>query len=156
MVVSVSDIRLARVRKAEGVPHPVRRQNATKKTLERYKGKAFDWAKGITCVHMARAHLRNMGHRPPGLPRFRSALGAKKAMQERGWQSVTEMLDSLLPRIAPAQMVLGDIAVVPGDAGMESIMISVGPRKVMGWLPDGSAVVVYDAPASEFTAAWRV
>jgi hypothetical protein len=138
------------------IPELVRRKAATEKTLQRYRGKAFDWAKGVTCVHLARAHLRNMGHKPPTIPRFRSALGAKKAMQERGWGSVSDMLDQLLVRIAPAQMVLGDLAVVPGDAGMDAILVCAGPRKVFGWREDAPVLVVLDVSMGEMTGAWRV
>ena len=133
-----------------------RRRVATEKTLERYRGKVFDWSKGITCVHLARFHLRNMGHKPETLPRFRSALGAKKALKERGWSSVADMLDSMMPRIAPAQMVLGDLAIVPGDAGMDSIFICAGPLKVFGWREDRPELVVLDVGLDEFTGAWRV
>ena len=66
-------------------PELERRRLATLKTIERYQGKAFDWSKGVTCVHLARFHLRNMAHKPPSIPRFRSLHGAKAAMKERGW-----------------------------------------------------------------------
>lgn len=133
-----------------------RRRVATEKTLDRYRGKVFDWSKGVTCVHLARFHLRNMGHKPETLPRFRSALGAKKALKERGWSSVADMLDSMMPRIAPAQMVLGDLAIVPGDAGLDSIFICAGPLKVFGWREDRPDLVVLDVGLDELTGAWRV
>lgn len=133
-----------------------RRRVATEKTLARYRGKVFDWSKGITCVHLARAHLRNMGHKPETLPRFRSALSAKKALKERGWSSVADMLDSMMPRIAPAQMLLGDLAIVPGQEGLDAILISAGPLKLMGWHPETGAFVLYDDGISEVTGAWRV
>src|SRR5690606_24837107 len=70
------------------LPELERRRAAVEMTLARYRGKPFDWSRGITCVHLARAHLRNMGHKPPTVPRFRSALGAKRALKERGWNDV--------------------------------------------------------------------
>lgn len=94
----------------------LRREAATSATLERYKGKAFDWATGITCVHLARCQMRKMGHTPPTLPRFRSLFAAKQALAERGWSNVTDMLDGVLgveARIPPARMLLGDLAVLP-------------------------------------------
>ncbi|RDC66559.1 hypothetical protein HME9302_00010 [Alteripontixanthobacter maritimus] len=45
-----------------------RRRVATEKTLTRYRGKAFDWKTGVTCVHLARVHLKNMGHKPQTMP----------------------------------------------------------------------------------------
>ena len=133
-----------------------RRRAATEKTLARYRGKAFDWSAGVTCVHLARQHLRNMGHKVPTLPRFRSALAAKRALKERGWASVAEMLNSLLPYIRPAEMVLGDLAVVPGDAGLDAIFVCAGPRKVFGWREDADGLVVLDVSMDEMTGAWRV
>lgn len=132
-----------------------RRRVATEKTLARYRSKTFDWSKGITCVHLARAHLRNMGHRPETLPRFRSALSAKKALKERGWSSVADMLDSMMPRIAPAQMLLGDLAIVPGDAGLDAIFVCAGPLKVFGWREDFPQMVILDIGLDELTGAWR-
>lgn len=145
-----------RGRGATRLPELERRKQATEATLERYRDKAFDWSTGITCVHLARFHLRNMGHKPPSLPRFRSALGAKKAMQERGWSSVTEMLDSMLTRIAPAQMMLGDLAVFEGDHGLEAIMVCAGPQRVFGWREDEPGLVVLGVGMEELTGAWRV
>lgn len=133
-----------------------RRRIATEKTLMRYRRKEFDWSKGITCVHLARAHMRNMGHRPPGLPRFRSALGAKKAMKERGWGSVSQMLDSLLPRIVPARMVLGDLAAVEGDAGLDAVFICAGPRRLFGWREDRPGAVMLEVRLDQVKGAWRV
>lgn len=138
------------------LPPLEKRRAATEKTLARYRHKAFDWQAGITCVHMARYQMRNMGHRPQGLPRFRSALGAKKALRERGWQSVTDMLDSMLPRIAPAQMLIGDLAAVPGDNGLDSIMICAGPQRLFGWHEDAEGIVVLGVRLDEVSAAWRV
>lgn len=132
-----------------------RRRVATEKTLKRYRGKVFDWSKGVTCVHLARFHLRNMGHKPETLPRFRSALSAKKALKERGWESVEAMLDSMMPRIAPAQMLLGDLAVVPGQEGLDCILVSAGPLKLMGWHPETGEFVLYDGGLDEVTGAWR-
>lgn len=133
-----------------------RRRVATEKTLKRYRGKVFDWSNGITCVHLARFHLRNMGHHPETLPRFRSALSAKKALKERNWNSVAEMLDSMFPRIAPAQMMLGDLAIVPGDAGLDAIFVCAGPLKVFGWREDQPGLVLLDIGLDELTGAWRV
>lgn len=145
-----------RGRGASMLPELATRQQATQATLDRFRGKTFDWSAGITCVHLARTHLRNMGHRPPGLPRFRSALAAKKAMKERGWASVSDMLDSMLPRIAPAQMLLGDLAVVEGDAGMDSIMVCAGPLRVFGWREDHPGLVVLGVTMDEISGAWRL
>ena len=133
-----------------------RRRLATEKTLARYGGKVFDWSKGVTCVHLARAHLKNMGHKPETLPRFRSVLGAKKALKAHDWDSVGVMLDSMLVRIAPSQMMLGDLAIVPGDSGLDAIFVCAGPLKVFGWREDKPEMVLLDIDLNELTGAWRV
>ena len=133
----------------------LRRQRATQRTLDRYRPKVFDWRTGVTCVHLARFHLKAMGHRVPTVPRIRSALAAKRALQTNGWQGVDTMLDSLLPRIAPAQMLLGDLATVPGEDGFDSILICAGPQKVMGWHAETGAFVVYDGGIGDLAASWR-
>lgn len=134
----------------------IRRRDASEKTMARYRKKTFDWKTGVHCVGLAHFHLRNMGHKVPTVPRIRSALSAKRAMTERGWASVTEMLDSLLPRIFPAQMLLGDLCVVPGEDGFDSILICAGPQKVMGWSAIDGTFVVYDGGIGDITGAWRV
>lgn len=155
---STAAARVKRAEKKGKQPNPLLlRKDATEATLKRYRGKVFDWSKGITCVHLARYHLRKMGHRPPSLPRFRSAFAAKQAMRERGWANVEEMLDSMLPRIAPAMMMLGDLAVAPSDEGnMGSIMICAGPHKLLGWREDAPELVLLDVTLDELTGAWRV
>ena len=135
----------------------LRRKEATEKTLGRYRGKAFDWTKGVTCVHLARCQLRAMGHKPPTLPRFRSMLGAQRAMQERGWSNVEDMLTDILgPPIPPAMMLLGDLAVAPSEEGMGSIMVCAGPHKLLGWREDALELVVLDVTLDQLSGAWRV
>jgi hypothetical protein len=132
------------------------RKAATDKTLARYKNRQFDWSTGVTCIHMAWAHLRAMGHRPPTLPRFRSALMAKRALNEAGHEGVTALLDSLLPRIAPARMMLGDLATVEGEVGLDAIMICAGPQRLFGWREDEAGLVVLGVAMKDVKAAWSV
>lgn len=134
-------------------PELIRRQEATTATLERYRAKTFDWSRGCTCVHLARFHLKQMGHRPPTVPRIRSLLGAKKALKERGWPDVPAMLDSMLPRIPPAAMWLGDLAVLEDDSGLGAIVVNTG-QKVIGWHEDAPGMVVMEA--HRVSGAWRV
>ena len=97
-----------------------------------------------------------MNHKPPMLPRIRSALAAKRALKERGWANVEAMLDALLPRIAPAQMMLGDLASVSGTDGLDCILICAGPFKLLGWHPEDGRFVTYDGGNAEVAGAWRV
>lgn len=132
-----------------------RRAAATNKTFGKYRSRPFAWDARSTCIHMVRFHLRNMGYRPPAMPDFRSALSARKALVRLGFDSVTSLLDSLLPRIAPAEMMVGDIAALDGDEGFESIVISSG-SKLVGYHGDDPTGIkphmLLQAPA----VAWRV
>lgn len=108
---------------------------------------------------MARYHLRKMGHKPEPLPvRVRSAIGAKRALSERGWSNAVDMLDAQpgLKRIAPAMMLLGDLAVARSDDGLGSILICVGPQKLIGWHGAVDGMEVQDIPLDELDGAWRV
>jgi len=81
-------------------PEMVRRAEATTATMNKYRNKPFNWKAGTTCIHLLRFHLRQLGYKPEPLPRIRSAIGARRALDKRGWQHVGDMLDSLLPRVA--------------------------------------------------------
>lgn len=139
-------------------PELVRRADAAKATYARFRGKAWSWKSGITCVHLARFHLRQMGHRPERLPRLRSRIAAVRALRERGWETVSDMLDAQpgLLRITPAEMVIGDLAVVEGSQdGLAAVLVCAGPHKLLGWREDAPALVVLDIELAEISAAWR-
>lgn len=151
--------RRAALKRRGALPELDRRREATQATLDKFIGKPFSWQKGRHCVAMAHYHLRQMGYRSPKLPplpRVRSPIAARQELTKRGFASVSDWLDSFLIRIPPAMMRLGDIAVTPGDEGFDAILIRTAPRKLLGWLPDGSAVVNYDAGLEDLTGAWRV
>lgn len=131
----------------------LRRKDATAATLAKYRDKPFSWRDGHTCLHMLRFHLRKMGYKPETLPRVRSALGARRALDDRGWKDVGDMLDTLLPRIAPAAMLLGDVALFRSEDGFGAITISLG-GKVMGWHPDYDGMTALEP--IEIAGAWRV
>lgn len=148
--------RRAELRARRKLPEPERRRAATEATLAKFRGTAFDWAEGRHCIKLAHYHLRQMGKRPPALPRIRSALAAKKELKARGAGSVTELLDGLLERIPPARMQLGDIAILPGDGGLESVRICAGPRRLFGWSEGQPVAVMLAVGLHEVKAAWSV
>ena len=137
------------------IPDLLRRQQATEATLAKYRERSLDWHGRTSCVHMARYHLRKMGHRPPPMPDIRSALGARKALKKRGWSDVAAMLDEVLPgaRIPPLAMLLGDLAVVQGDQGLDAILLHAG-NEAMGWHEDGSRIV--PMIVHDYIGAWWV
>lgn len=131
----------------------VARAAATQRTADKYRTRPFDWRTRSTCIHLARTQLRNLCHTPPPVPDFRSALGARRALTKSGFDSVAALLDSMLPRIAPASMVVGDLAIIEGDERFESIVVSAG-GKMLGWHEaDGSGLK--NLIVSSFVGAWR-
>lgn len=138
----------------------LRRQSATEATLAKYRTRAFNWHGRATCIHMARFHMRKMGHKPASIPDFRSPLGARTALAATGHDDLAGLLDSLLPRIAPARMLLGDIALLPGDpedgGAFDCITICAGD-KLLGWHPDDpSGIKPLVADWSSLIGAWQL
>ena len=134
------------------LPDLIRRQRALEKTVAKYRDRPHDW-RSVDCIRMLRSHLVAMGHkRLPKLPRYDSALGAKRALKEAGFGSVDALLDSLLPRIAPAMALPGDVLLARGDEGLGAVTLSVG-LKAFGWHEDapGATVLVLH----EIAGAWR-
>lgn len=141
---------------AKKVAELERRRLATVKTKAKYGGKPFDWRRCATCMHMARFQMKAMGHKVPRMPSVRSAIRAKRELQARDVVSVIGLLDTLLPRIAPAEMRLGDLAAVPGVEGLDAVFINAAPRKFIGWREDAPTFVTLDIPLEQITAAWRL
>lgn len=133
----------------------IQRRDATQRTLDRFRGKDFDWS-SMTCVHLAHAHLIEMGHIVPDIPEIDGALSAARALKERGWDSVSDMLDDLLQPVAPASMWVGDLALIKGAGGLDAIFICAGPLKVFGWREDAPDLVVLDVSFGDLEGAWRV
>lgn len=136
----------------------LRRSRAIDAAKRKFGKRAFSWRNAVSCVHLARSHLVKMGHRPPPLPRIRSLIGARRALKERGWADVIEMLDAQpgLVRIAPAEMLPGDLAVLASDDAIGAIFLCAGPHKLIGWREDAPAMIVLDLSFDQISAAWRV
>lgn len=132
-----------------------RRAAETQKVVDRFRAKPFDWQNRATCIHLARAQMRALGHRPPGIPDFRSPRGALTALKKTGHESLEELLDSLLPRIAPLEMIIGDLALVPGEPPFDALAISAGGTLLMYHQEAEGLANVKDA-LPRVRAAWRV
>ncbi len=142
-------------RGAGGMMTLAERAAATAQVAARFRARPFDWATGGTCVHLARAQMRAMGHRPPPIPRFRSALGARRALAATGFADLAALLDSMLPPIAPASMWVGDLALVPGAEGFDALAIcDVSALFMYHDTQDGLSVV--KQAERHIVAAWRL
>jgi hypothetical protein len=134
----------------DGRPRPdlLRRNEATNATFAKFRRKKFDWSKAVTCGHLARFHAKQMGHKVPPMPAFRSAVGARKALATMGFASMGELLASMFPTIAPAEMLLGDMAVIPSGDGFDAVFVCSG-RWLFGWMGDEDGMTLLD-----LTNAW--
>lgn len=140
---------------AGGMMTLAERASATAQVAARFRGRPFNWATGGTCIHLARAQMRAMGHRPPPIPRFRSALGARRALAATGYANLAALLDSMLPRIAPASMWVGDLALVPGNDGFDALAVSAGSALLMYHVTTIGLANVIEAD-NNTCAAWRL
>lgn len=126
------------------------RRIATEATMAKYRDRTLDF-KTADCIRMVRYHLLQRGHKPPPLPQYRSLIGARRALDKAG--GMAAIFDGLLPRIAPARMLLGDICIVPGDGG-DAAMICVG-YKFWGWHQDHDGPVNNVIDLNNIGGAWR-
>ena len=133
-----------------------RRAAAVAATDNRFKDRPFDWAKAATCIHLVRFHAAQMGHSVPIVPKFRSAIGAKKALLATGWQTLPALLDSKFERIPPAFMRVGDILAMPGDDDWHALVIKADKAKFLGWHQDGAGCEFMEVDMSAAVGAWRV
>ncbi len=113
-----------------------RRVAAVQATQARFVGRPFSWGTSGNCIRMISFHARRMGHQLPLVPRFRSAVGAVKALRAEGVETLPELMDKYFPRIPAAQMLAGDVAAFPGEGGgLDGLMIYGQLRAVLGWHP---------------------
>jgi hypothetical protein len=133
-----------------------RRVAATMATEARYRDRPFDWRKQATCIHLLRFHAAQMGHKLPVVPKFRSALGAKRALLSTGFQTLPALLDSRFQRVPPAFMRVGDVLAMPGDDGWDALVIKADKTKFLGWTEHATGCEFMEVDMSAAVGAWRV
>ena len=137
-----------------------RRVAATQATQKRFEGREFNWSRQATCLHMIRFHAAQMGHKVPIVPRFRSAVGAMKALREQGVETLPELMDKHFPRIPAARLLVGDVIAVPGlEGGFDALMIYGQLRAVLGWQEESplcQTARLTDEGYALHTGAWRL
>lgn len=134
------------------------RRARTEQVIARFRERPFSWTGRRTCIHLARAQMVALGHKPPKLPDIRSLSSATRALKSTGHTDLEALLDSLLPRVAPAAMWLGDLALMSGGDGFDAIVINAG-GKVLGYHDDrlsAGLVVIEPVGVSPIIAAWRL
>lgn len=136
-----------------------RRVAATQATEKRFRDKPFDWSKAATCIHLVRFHAAQMGYKLPVVPRFRSALTAKRALKATGYASLPELLDAHFTRVPAAYLSVGDIIAVPGDGGLHALWIKGGIDKFLGWTEqsEGCEIIAMSGDdVVQASGAWKL
>ena len=132
---------------------------ATEKVVARFRHKPFAWDQRRTCIHLARAQARALGHRLPAIPDFRSPRGAKTALRAQGCDTLEQLLDSHFVRVAPLAAWVGDLVLMAGgDDWFDGIGIVAG-GKILGYHEDHLAdglVNIVPAGLNPFIGAWRL
>lgn len=132
------------------------RAQATASVIDRFRGKPFAWDTSGNCVHLMRAQAAALGVSMPVVPRFRTPLGAQKALRKTGFKTLEAWMDGHFPRIAPARMIVGDVGMVPGDAPFNALVVAVGGAKVVGWHEASDVLEVIRLSKEDYVAAWAV
>lgn len=130
---------------------------ATDAVVSRFRMRPHDFRTRATCIHLARAQMRALGHRPPSIPDFRSPIGAMAALKRSGFATLEDLLDSMLPRIAPAAMLIGDLAAAPAGEPFGSAIGIWADGALLGYHPDEPRGLANIKEALiHVTAAWRL
>lgn len=136
------------------------RAAATQQTFNAFKGEPFDW-RHASCANLLATHLSNMGHPVPPMPPMGTKKAAREALKAMGASSLLKLPAVLgLEEIAPAKMLVGDIAVLPGEDGRTdgirgAIVIAAGNGKFMGWHEAGEGLRMIDNALPHVKAAFR-
>lgn len=133
------------------------RAEATNRTVAQFQGRPFDW-NGASCIHLAHVQAINMGYAVPALPVFRSRQGALRCLLKTGHHTLESLMDSLFQRINPAQMLVGDIGMLPGeDRRLRALVLFDGHLSVAGWHEaEPSRLVWIKNIQRDLVAAWRL
>ncbi len=136
------------------------RAQATRRTIDVWRSRPFDWSARYHCIALAHAQARAMGHKVPALPSIRSAIGARRALDKMGFASVEAMLSAYFQPIAPASMRIGDLCAGPSSAdslGLAAIGIADGQGNILGWHDHlSSEIATIKQALGQLTMAWRL
>lgn len=136
----------------------VERSARTEPVIAKFRSVPFSWEGAANCIHLFREQMQAFGHEVPEIPVFRTATGAKRTLKAQGVNSLEALVDRHLPmaRIRPAELWLGDIALLPGKP-LDALAIYVGGGMVAAWHGNDPEplrnIVVSHA---DVIAAWRL
>ncbi|WP_342248601.1 DUF6950 family protein [Sphingomonas sp. OTU376] len=133
------------------------RAERMRNALAWFEDKPFSWQTSANCIHALRALAVAFGRKAPPVPRFRTPLGARRAIRRRGHADLRSLIGAYLgPEIAPAMAIVGDAALLPGE-GLGAVVFYAGGGQWLGWHgEDQSRMQAFSMPGDAFLAAWRM
>lgn len=115
-----------------------KRHAALEATMARYRGRPFAFG-SVDCAKVVAHYLKRLGYpiRISKAGAYRNALGARAALKRMGYDSLPKLLDDFgLARIPYSRLLLGDIVVAEGHAGLHALGIYAGNGHVLGFHED--------------------
>lgn len=132
------------------------RRAAVEATIQRFNGKPMKWGK-VDCAQIAAHDLRQLGIKTSLMKgqRYASEHAALKALRDEGFTGLAEAVDAMLPRIAPAMAIQGDLIGMEteGEVWDVALCVAVGNGRVLG-LAEGRAMIL-QPDLSKAVTAWR-
>lgn len=136
---------------------PLQIRHATiEATMARFRDRPFAWG-SVDCAKVAAFHLAQVGIeiRLAKAGSYKTALGGKRALRRLGYSTLPDMADGIgLTPIAPARMLLGDLAAVPGDNLIGTLCLYAGNGNLFGFHEDHQALVTLQP--TEILRAWSI
>jgi hypothetical protein len=112
----------------------IARMKATQKTVDRFKGQAFDMGR-VDCIRLAAAHARHAGRRIR-VPDYGDRVSAARALRAEGHGTLHEAMDAHFERIAASRVMIGDYVETPGTEGFSAVMVALGNGRALGFHED--------------------
>jgi hypothetical protein len=109
----------------------IERVQATQKTVDAFKGKAFADGKA-DCIQLILCHARHMG-RKIRIPRYGDTKSAAEVLRKLGFRTLGQAMDKHFTRIETSGILAGDIVESLGSNGFSALMIAVGNGRTLGF-----------------------
>lgn len=119
----------------------------------------FEWGRN-DCAHLIATVLTGLGYENPlkDFRKYSTEAGAKRALLQKGFESVEDVLDQSLKleRIAPASTLPGDFVAIPGEGDTgHALGVVLDADRVMAFCDLGQGVRCEVGSLTAATFAWR-
>jgi hypothetical protein len=125
----------------------------TRATLDRFAGKPFSFG-SCDCGLMVISHLKAMGWTIRTGGTWKTATALKRFLNRHGGTGASCIDSWGVPRIAPAEVIVGDIVEMRGEPPFGAFGVALGNGRVMAFHQDAPGVAVLQ-PVEPPLAAWR-